>query len=468
MHLVVHLRRNAAPPLEPPPLPPPARARRVPSRRRRGRTSPASSENESADNIAHDVSARAEEVVSASEAALAKQYATEVTNMRQYLPDRDDNFILSVLVDCEGNADAAVSKTRDGHYSKRFYEKTRRKALRAAKREIRASDNEAAMLKVPEDSNALRNETPADSPGLHSKIEDAAGMAVSVTRSSDGSSLPKERDALIDSETWRSGLGESNSSSALTFNSISGGEIAAQSAPCLGEMLDSRPTTDGVGTETRKQTSAPVFSAERKQSKKGWSRAKSARWKSVDLYPTDTDSVAAYVTSERVGMRNDALVSRGPSPLTSMFSSCSTGGVNESGAGTDLDKVTNSATASSSTTSFANPTQGIAPQQASIQPLDLASSVNTDSSRQTASAGGDNSVVTAPPIADDDDGWGAFRRMGLPSFGDEQTSVAPAAVIGSGTDVSVDIGDGDEEASRLRDWAMSARTATKYAQQRGV
>lgn len=474
MHLVVHLRRNAAPPLEPPPLPPPARARRVPSRRRRGRTSPPSSDNDSADDIPPDVTARAEEIVATSEAALVKQYAAEVANLRQYLPDRDDNFILSVLVDCEGNADSAVAKTRDGQYSKRFYEKRRRRALRAAKREIRASDRESAKVGATEETSEGGNKTSAASASVHSNFEDAANVAVSAvgvaTQSDEQSLLASKGGTSIDSGTWRNELGEPNSSGALTLTSISGGETPASSAPGLGEMLDAEPVSDAVMIQNGERTNVSVRTPERKQSKKGWSRAKSARWKSVDQYPAETDSVAAYVTSARVGMRNESFVSRGPAPLPSSFPSYSTAAVNQADANPFADEATN-ASALFSSGPHANSTPGVAPPQARIQPLDLASSANRDSPHQASSTGGDRADATAvpPPNADDDDGWGAFRRMGLPSFGDDKALVgAKAAVTGGGTDASIDVGDRDDEALRLRDWAMSARTASESAQQRGV
>lgn len=476
MHLVVHLRRNAAPPAEPLPLPPPARARATPSRRRRERTSSVSSEkdDDSTGESAAEMKARAEQIVTAAEAAHAEQYGSEVAKLRQYLPDRDDKFILSILVDCDGDADSTVAKARDGQYSKRFYEKTRRRALRSAVRDIRKANREAEKAKENDGSKDGKG-TPGASISVPHEDANAASATVEAIGFGVGEKEPvarsHEEDVVDPLNPQAVSDSRRSSSASLTLHGMPVGGTLTRSSPVLGESMEvisSAALETGMGMTSAGTPSRRA--SEGGEHAKESSRSKNARWKSLDRRPSDADSITAYVTSERVGMRSDTLISRGPTPLTK--STSSRGSLTNAQLSLKASAASDFPHAAATSSDF----YGTAPPQGSIQPLAIRSTSQSapglGMTREASAASEDTmakKVPAPPPVVEDDDGWGEFRRMGLLSMEDDSspTNAAPTDAEGSREQPALK-DDASDEASRLRDWVMSARTATESAQRRGT
>jgi maspardin len=465
MHLVVHLRRNAASPAKPLPLPPPARARAVPSRRRRGYTSPVSSDNDdhSAAESPADMTARAEQMVTEAEAENAELYSAQVALVRTFLPDRDEDFILAIVVDCEGDADAAVSKARDGQYSKRFYEKTRRKAVRKTVREIRkaALEGENAQSKEVEGNScgaAISSlSVPAEDAGAASAAIEAvaAGIQSEEVASRSASVAPPAVQG-----DGNSGL---NSATTSSLNNLTEGTPASRYA-VLGDTMGSLSTglmlSDKISAQSQeKDTSAAEGSNGKDPRAASSSRSRTSRWKSLDRYPSETDSVAAYVTSERVGMRSDTkLIGRGPVPLSS-----STGSVRGA-------KVSAPAPprGEGSSHSAAVDLSGAPPLHGAVGQLKPCAVAPHEGELEAPSV---LSVDKAPELArfEADDVWGEFRRQGLDSLEHNNSfgSVRSPSPASSSANPPVN-SDASDEAARLREWVMSARTATESAQRRGI
>lgn len=146
MHLVVHMRRLAKPPAEAGPLPPPARPIPVlyvhadlDEQRKANGGRPALTKT--------DFRAIAEQRADLLEQERLRRYRTELQLTRKYVEGFDTEFLAAALEDCDGNVDLAAQRLRSGHYKKRFYARRRDREIRRITRELQEQEAEAARLR---------------------------------------------------------------------------------------------------------------------------------------------------------------------------------------------------------------------------------------------------------------------------------------------------------------------------------
>jgi maspardin len=354
LHLVVHLRRNAAPPVEPAPLPPPAKPRPVTYVHRVLPENNPKDPGESPTSDAPDFRALAEERITAVEQKRMDKYAFELQQIRKYIVDCEFPFIVAVLEDCEGSVDRAVQRIRDGQYKKNFHLKARKKAVRRLTEEIKKEHEEEQALLSANDSNlvvpaedamaasaAVAAVAQASDTDLtrqqrtHSPVLDK-GSPGSICESPEiVSKLSTSHDIPIAAESgsWIGDTGQSVLSNVLG-RMMSGGletvslldesqgtpghdeEAAGDDAE--GELLSSPKDATPQGRTSSRFGSSGAVERKEKPSKKSAGKRPPRTLSSKGLYPAETDSVTAYVTSEKVGMRaHDNHVGRGPAPFPS-------------------------------------------------------------------------------------------------------------------------------------------------------
>lgn len=159
VHLVVHLRRHAVKPKSPVPLPPPARRRPPPPApptytQQSSKNQESVSENVSESSAAksspkerkrrppEEIIAGAKAVVSADERAAVERYAFEINRLREFLPSREDVFLASVLIDCDGSLDEAIERAQADEFDSSFYHKKRARAIDEAISSLQRIDEE--------------------------------------------------------------------------------------------------------------------------------------------------------------------------------------------------------------------------------------------------------------------------------------------------------------------------------------
>lgn len=445
MHLVVHLRRNAAPPAEPLPQPPPARPLPVVRRRGRSHSSALSSEKDDTsgseagsegeidggDEEAVSWKARAEEIVAAADLERNERFAPDVADLRSYLPDCEEDVIVAALDDCEGDADRAVAAIRDGQYSKRYAHKLRRRAVRAEVQKLRLAAGAAAMHEMPRD----------DPVAPDSRTRDTGPTGATVVAADGDHSGTSAHADLLQS-------GEGNSQLGLATVSLDtfpgGGMLDSHGFPApiadtgsveAGDSFTSIPPT---GDNLSEASPSPVGSSRSRRGNGLRTNKKSAQVKSMERYPPDANSMEAYWTSEKVGMRGDLnLIGRSPKPIADLpaaSTETSTPVADEEDVSAATDAGHGSSLGIMMTAAGTNPVLGAAlPTQKELE-------------------GGSLDADTTSSLAADD-GWGAFRNMDTPSA---STSTAPAVADPS----EVESGpEEDVEAARLREWMMSAQSA---------
>lgn len=455
MHLIVHLRRNAAPPAEPLPQPPPARPRPVTLLRGRSQSSPMSSVEgeesggeeggdeggaEGEDESAAGLKTRAEEIVAAAERDRSERFEGDVAKMRLFLPDCDDEFIVAVLDDCGGDADRAVAKIRDGQYSKRYVEKSRRRAVRVEVKKLQAAASPGA---VGGEEGATRDSVAADLPSTDAGAASAAVVvsnAMAEGEASASSALDKTRhgaDGATDAkfemldtislDQFPAGPRDSHESPLAAADSSDVAELKASPTSPQNSAEDESPTSSTNATSSRSRRGNRVRSR------------KSAHLKSIERYPPDADSMEAYWTSEKVGMRGDLnLIGRGPGrgkdSSSSKAQTLSPVDMKTDDPAGDESDPNGSSLGIVMTSTGTNPVQGLA--------------------LPTQKDAGGVSQDAGAALPSSDDGWGEFRKMDTP------TAKPPATATAVAQARKVDgRGEEDGEAVRLREWRMSAQSA---------
>lgn len=193
VHLIVHLRRSAPPPVVDLPVPVPAkpmvlplsarRRRELEEAQRRAREAQAKEENAKetakkarrAKSSPEELRIAAREIVEADERRNIERYAFEIGRLREFLPDKGDPYLAAVLEDCAGNLDAAISNALDEQYGDTFYERA----------VIRAIDNAVESVKTAEEIEVIEDDI--DETGDDATVEDgkrgeATGSATSGGR----------------------------------------------------------------------------------------------------------------------------------------------------------------------------------------------------------------------------------------------------------------------------------------------
>jgi maspardin len=491
MHLVVHLRRNAAPPAEPRPLPPPARPRPSLLARRRPPSSPVASDkgDESSGDAPVDVTIAAGERVAAAERALAESYASQLSQVRPFLADREDGFLIAVLHDCGGDPDRAVQTVRDGQYGERFHVRARRKAVREAVKELRRAAKSAADERAGAALTGGCAASDAGGAGLEVPPDDASAASAAVAA------------VTVLAEAGRSGAapraGAPADPLAGPLAELGGGATGVEPsvAPSPGPVTLATPPpgapspfgsgdspvpsrtdcVEGGGSTSSNGIplcgGADVGRSDGRRLGGGKRSKRSARLTSLERYPPETDSVAAYVTSEKVGMRSDSkLIGRGPAPaVTSRPGSSGAAPSPAMGApasGPAGESVT-SVPASAAAATLPPTVPGAAPAQGRIPPLrPHAREASAAASLPLTPATLATSRATTAPVGGPaaDDGWGEFRRSSLLPL-EDVVDAQDASLDDAREGLSAGAHE-DSEAARLREWTNSARSATEYAQTR--
>jgi maspardin len=545
MHLVIHLRRNAAPPENPIPPPPQARARSLLHAETHRYTEatavvaaaaiaaakPANDKSgSSACDVVVDFKAAAEEKVATDERARMQVWAAQMSTMREFVTDRDDQFLFAALLDCEGDADKAVQKIRDGAYGKRFQAKARRRAVRDAETTLRNAAETAQKMKATE---AAKGDGCMD---VSSEDADAASVAIAAVASE--TLLMQPTDAKVPTLLVSSGsepvscsdvvagavehAASINSSTARQpASAVAGGTDCTDDASTKVEYVNLRGTNEPRQTQPGasnplqgassvlesafKAPSAPKASAVRAKGHASRSREATlqsqrpqGRVQVKERYPPETDSVAAYVTSKKIGMQTSGpLVGRGPTPFstgdgssqprqqrrqrqpasdTTLGKRAARGNQNAGASGSKRDDDTEGdgggyanddapgpASTALEKTELAN-NQAMAPVQGGVSPLQMRGRLDASARKSLATEpAADNvreNVAATVFQSDEDDGWGKFRQRGLLSMESDLDDGTVVVEVGSG-----EIGQCDEdvEAARLREWKMSAQSATESA-----
>lgn len=483
MHLVVHLRRNAAPPAEPLPPPPPARPRLPLYSRRKSATSQNSSEGgeESGGENGAGLRAAAEEQVMLAERQRMEQYAPQLAKIRGFVPDRDDEFLAAVLGDCGGDCDLAVEKIRDGAYKRRFHLKARRKAIRSAVRERRKAQGCVKSSAIVASGEASGEVAPPGGTVEVSRVDASAASAAvaavlaTAARDSD-SAAPSSRDE-----------------SSAGVHSLPTSSLETVLREDESRVVDSEGLGSGSeATPVNKNAQAISASSGGKERRKR--PEKRSDLMKRDRYPPETDSVSAYVTSEKVGMRSTApLIGRGPAPLVAqenrrsvpvgihtsdersediMSSEPSSdvciqamiaAGLPEVQSTSVLEGFEDGAKSESSLAVVGSP-KGLPPSQPEVLGLRAPPLAQTPI---RATSGASEKPVLGTSSQADDDGWGQFRQGGLLTLEDgsgtlHEVDVLHSSLVGSADE---DVTDSvDDETARLREWMMSAQSATESVQ----
>lgn len=489
MHLVVHLRRNAAPPAQPLPVPPPARPRPNAFARRRSTSSPSGSEKGSprrSGKKCGDGRVAAEQQVMAAERERLTRYAPQLAKVRAFVPDRSDDFLAAVLEDCDGDCDLSVEKIRDGQYHQRFHLKARRKAIREA---IRAGRKSGSSEKC--DPGLTAGETTIGADNVTAKSEEA------ITTASDPNPCSPSggNAAAVDAVSSRAGQGIQNSDEVVPESTSSSSRDVlskgGHSAPV--QSLESVALSDGSGDALGiGGTGAPALSSKIMPTRASGSGKKSIgeggrRWgegtngsdsSKRDRYPPEVDSVSAYVTSERVGMRTTApLIGRGPAPLAAREQDgCRDVNVQKTEIGPNEDAVADRSVENlvireglEGDTSPKSSPRTVDASLPSVAPSFLVPGTPTPplvhpatrpvlGEIQSSVRDSDSGVVHEPSLTVDD-GWGEFRQRGLLAMEDEPGVVQDRAGQGAESEGMAD--SVDEETARLREWMMSAQSATE-------
>lgn len=185
VHLVVHLRRHAAKPTSPMAVPPPARPhpilQKAPPRPARasqgggGGGGDGGDGSDSGDRAAlgsplvtspkprkrrthEEIVAEAQAIVSADERAAIERYAFEINRLKEFLPDHDDAYLATVLLDCDGSLDRAISNALSDEYDDSFYTEVHERAVDDTVASLRRTED------TEEDISTIASPSPSPSP----------------------------------------------------------------------------------------------------------------------------------------------------------------------------------------------------------------------------------------------------------------------------------------------------------------
>lgn len=377
VHLLVHLRRNAANPVRDIALPAPARPRVVPAvvRRRRALEQTVSQAKEAGNEEIQAVAKKpkrakksddeilkeAKAIVAADENSRMERYAFEVGRLSEYLPDRGDAYLAAVLEECGGVLEVAIANSRAEMYNDRFYEESHSRAISEKILELRKAEEEG------EDEEAFKGGDIAAANGEYRQLEEGVDARVPKQNESDvdggtgaayrrigvlnvdplgsadvaskdaGTSIDAERNyGFIDDD--RSMVNDDAimalSPPAKTPEHGSSSVAMHDDDPLVGRKRkdDPRSTVSSVDlgvnelflnvdggpgrmNEDDSDTDrSPTFG--RLESSADSRRQRRSRGQS---YTEESDGIGAYVTSEKVGMRSRGpLVGRGPAPFSNV------------------------------------------------------------------------------------------------------------------------------------------------------
>ncbi|CAN8067044.1 unnamed protein product [Agarophyton chilense] len=342
VHLVVHMRRNAPKPEGPIKIPPPAKPRPLPPAVLRRKI-----EREKATRASvseEEIEKRAHLAVQQNEAAHSQRFLSEIAQLKEYLPERDDAYLAAVVNHCDGDLDLAIVNVRNSIYDDAFYENYQKEAFKDAVDSIHQE-----RVQVHPDETQQKEE-PAAVP-IHQTVEIKAehGACVDVERRNDHD----EGSVLVSSSAERHPLVGRQSSNSKTFVSdvfMNDSEKFAKESNSEEQDSDPLPLTqsnqdvretdatndtpekDGQPLQTRLSYMDTII---RQEIDSGYSSSSTGRDSSVErdsrklsrpsgrtsrrvrsTYSADGDALNDYVSSEKVGMRSTGIfVGRGPAPL---------------------------------------------------------------------------------------------------------------------------------------------------------
>lgn len=505
MHLVVHMRRNATAPTEPLPLPPPAKPRQALfSHRRSSSTSVLSDHDTGSCDVEESIRTAAEERVAAAEAERLNIYSQEIAKIRNFVRDHDDEYLAAVLEDCNGDPERAVDRIRDGHYKKKFHMKARRKAVRRViqeiKEEIGKLDNEQGASEQFSDNvtGVATPESLSRSPLAAVNPESELFPEIQETTTTDPSDREIgqvatercEEESTLQNPN-ESGI-ENQSQSPFDGQGVDKMEVITQSRAAGEYTLDMRRTERQVAShstsasedEARRSDLGSGLSGTMFPRKSRLSYGRNSRLSSRDRYPPETDSVAAYVTSAKVGMQsNDKLIGRGPAPYPSARQDESRDKekygsvIGDRPCSSNFKRYPSLVHTSGDETGFSRDHSAMQVAEELNETFNRKNSFFADDNGNadsfTMKPDSENSTVLLPALHSDDetsgsisqsisrhdDGWGDFRRSNFYANDDDTVG---AQAQKSGSHESVDsVDENEDESSRLREWMMSAKAATE-------
>lgn len=375
VHLVVHLRRHAKAPLVDQRVPVPAKPLVLPlsSRRRREmeeaqkKTREEQAKEENAKKPAgivrrprrtqEDLLEEAKVIVEEEERHNIEKYRFEIGRLGEFLPGREDPYLMAVLNDCDINLDIAISNALEEQYGDSFYQTARAQAIDAALSDLeRAEENNDDVESEEEQDSAkyggkrsgMDGGSPCAPKGSIRKSEETddgmlamydqeggvlsglrgegliASDGAQVDGGGNGGAIASEEDMGVDGDK----ISSTPSSSGLATSDVSSG-ILEESDPLLGISTKSPrnstlPDADfetgdshsqlgrqDVSHDSSKQSEGQP-SSEKVERKKASLTSKRTRRKS---FPQSGDFVDEYISSEKVGMRSSgSLIGRGPAP----------------------------------------------------------------------------------------------------------------------------------------------------------
>lgn len=501
MHLIVHMRRNAPPPSDPVSLPPPAKPRQPKFTHRASSSTSVLSDNDTeTGDVEDNIRKMAEERVTSAENERLQRYSSDIARIRQFVREYDDSFLASVLEDCEGDADRAVDRIRDGQYKKKFHVKTRRRALRRAIKEVRAELGKAepesglpaieeknvqdpqrqGVLPTSPSTSPLDADSCLTSPGIAKADAGVGESAVSTPEVRNELTSSQKQDLNISRQSGgHSGVSGRDSMEIVDLSGNSG-EHSAEKVSRHTQVASH--SASEMSRSPRRRDSAPNAQTLFSQQKTHSPLSQRSRLSSRDPYPPETDSVAAYVTSAKVGMQSsDKLIGRGPAPFatsrlddkrgkerSSLGRQDQFGVVNHSGGPRSSDGVKVQSALNehppeesyfgdfdSSIPKTINPSRSVADEGETTLALhQSAHDVHAGDGQNDASNSTSNNLTRGKS--------GAWPDAGAHKQYVAEDPWTSRAAHGPSTSLSIgDAQEQDEDSTRLREWMMSAQAASE-------
>eukprot|EP00177_Eucheuma_denticulatum_P000492 GFKZ01000864.1.p1 GENE.GFKZ01000864.1~~GFKZ01000864.1.p1 ORF type:complete len:846 (-),score=126.26 GFKZ01000864.1:970-3507(-) len=366
VHLIVHLRRNAASPALNIPVPVPARPRVISSVTRRRRvleqerkraeemlkeeSAAAKKKQKRARKSDEDLLKEAKALVAADETSRIERYAFEIGSLREMLPGKNDSFLAAVMEECEGVIDVAIENARAEMYDDRFYEDKLTCAIADKVKELQEAEKAAAAEQEEEGAARIANNeggTEVTGDGSRS-IEDDLASGIDIVAA-------YKRRGVLDEDPLR--LKDASSEDTGANEMVDPGQnmsdddtVPATSPPLRSsdpdtEYLDMNHDDPLVGLKPRNTSRSALSSVDLEVGEKYLSKDAGSGHRTDDdgeadgpsstnladkisgsrrqrrsrrrSYVEESDGVGAYVTSEKVGMRSRGpLVGRGPAPFS--------------------------------------------------------------------------------------------------------------------------------------------------------
>lgn len=195
MHLVVHMRRHAPPPLETMPLPPPVFIAPPPPARNAKENGRTSGETQDTDPAAKAVARKQEE-------ERLSRYERQISVIKTSSPERSDTFLAAVLDDNNGDVGISIQRIQDNTYSQNYDVVLFERAVQAARDEANHASRGGNDIDVKKQRGVSNEEIGTNSAQAQVSVEN-----VSHTRARSvpvGSNLPDGR-GTISSSTRRQG-----------------------------------------------------------------------------------------------------------------------------------------------------------------------------------------------------------------------------------------------------------------------